>query len=53
MGHLFISYSRRDTKVVDRLVRKLEIVGHDVWLDREDIQGGALWRQQIVRGIDG
>ena len=40
MGHIFVSYSRRDTKMVDRITGELEDSGLDVWLDRENIKAG-------------
>lgn len=51
MGHLFISYSRKDKKEVRRLVTKLEKAGHNVWLDTQDIEGGDQWRAAIVGAI--
>jgi hypothetical protein len=51
MGSLFISYSRQDLKVVDFLVSRLKDDGFDVWIDRENIRAGDLWREKIVRAI--
>ena len=52
MGHIFMSYSRHDTAVVDRIVGTLQEAGHKVWLDRHDIPGGKPWRREIVREIE-
>jgi TIR domain len=52
MGHIFISYSRRDTEVVDRITEKLQKAGISIWIDRERIEAGQLWRKQIVAAID-
>src|SRR5262245_56741152 len=52
MAHIFISYSRHDTQIIDRLVRELEAAAVEVWIDREDIQGGSKWRRQIVDAIE-
>jgi TIR domain len=52
MGHVFISYSRQDTQLIERLVRELEAAAVAVWIDREDILGGAKWRRQIVDAIE-
>ena len=52
MGHIFISYSRRDTEIVDYIVRKMEDAGINSWIDREDIKVGKTWRVQIVQAID-
>jgi hypothetical protein len=51
MGHVFVSYSRSDADVADRLSDRLEAAGYEVWIDREGIPGGTQWRQQIVRAI--
>ena len=40
MGRIFISYSRRDTETVDRVVDSMCNAGLEVWLDRHDIQAG-------------
>lgn len=50
MISIFISYSRKDSEVVARLVQKLEAEGHEVWWDM-GIPGGTLWQKQIVMGL--
>jgi len=52
MGQIFISYSRRDTEIVDQIAAKLEQAGLDVWIDRQAIKAGNTWRVQIVQAID-
>jgi len=52
MGHVFISYSRRDSETVESIVAQLEAAGIQTWLDREAIVPGKQWRKQIVEGID-
>ena len=52
MGQVFISYSRRDSEVVEEIVAQLEKEGIEAWLDREDIKPGKQWRKQIVEAID-
>ena len=52
MSHVFMSYSRRDTAVVDSIVERLEKAGLKVWIDREGIEAGRQWRAQIVEAID-
>jgi len=51
MSEIFISYSRLDREVVDRLVEELERRGFDVWVDRKDIGGGSDWRAAISQAI--
>jgi hypothetical protein len=50
-GHVFISYSRRDKKIVHPLAHKLEADGINVWMDTLDIKPGNPWRGQIVQAI--
>ena len=52
MGQIFISYSRRDTQIVDRIAASMKDAGLDFWIDREDIKAGNTWRVQIVQAID-
>ena len=52
MSHFFISYSRRDSEIVDRFAKELTKSGLDFWLDRQDIKVGDAWRLEIVRAID-
>jgi hypothetical protein len=48
----FLSYARQDRVAVDRLAAALKAHGKDVWVDVEDIVGGANWRARIKRGIE-
>lgn len=52
MSHVFISYSRKDSEVVDQIVTRLEAQNFIVWIDREAIHGGDLWREAIVEAVD-
>jgi hypothetical protein len=52
VGHIFISYSRRDLQIVNRLVEMMQHGGIRIWIDREEIKAGKLWRTQIVQAID-
>ncbi len=52
MGLTFISYSRRDTEIVDRIADSVQSAGLEIWLDRHDIRPGNQWRVQIVQAID-
>lgn len=51
MGHIFISYSRKDEEYVNRLVDALENEGFEVWIDRELLTGDT-WTQVINHKID-
>lgn len=52
MKKVFISYSRRNLTVVERLARDLQDAGLEVWVDFRKIKGGEAWRQAIYNGID-
>jgi hypothetical protein len=52
MARIFVSYSRKDTKIVDQLISELDAAGYEVWIDRAGIRSGEQWRQQIVTAID-
>jgi hypothetical protein len=51
MAHLFVSYSRRDSAIVDRLVGDLATAGIRAWIDRGGIVGGATWTNTLVDAI--
>lgn len=48
---IFLSYSRRDSELANRLYQDLQARGLQVWMDRDAIQAGTLWRTSIVDGI--
>ncbi|MBM4264042.1 MAG: TIR domain-containing protein [Deltaproteobacteria bacterium] len=50
MSRFFISYARVDAVGVDAIVRALEFLGHDVWIDRE-LVGGHRWWDAILDNI--
>jgi hypothetical protein len=52
MNHVFVSYSRKDSQTVDQIVARLEQDTFNAWIDREEIHGGDLWREEIVEAID-
>lgn len=52
MSHVFVSYSRKDSETVDQIVARLEAENFTVWIDREEIRGGELWRKAIVEAVD-
>ena len=47
---LFVSYSRRDERAVEQLVRELERLGYVVWIDRHS-KGAHRYAAPIVRAI--
>jgi len=51
MSHVFLSYSRADSALVDELGALLEREGYRVWIDRQKIIAGSQWRPELVKAI--
>jgi hypothetical protein len=52
---VFISYSRKDDRFVQRLTDDLRAAGYEVWMDISGLRGGQEWVGGIetaVRGCD-
>jgi hypothetical protein len=47
---LFVSYSRRDKRFVERLVKDLRSAHYKVWLDTEDLTPGTSKWEKAIRG---
>lgn len=52
MAHVFISYVRENSDVVDKLADALTAGGLKVWLDRKDLAGGARWKDKVRKAIE-
>ena len=50
MGHVFISYARKDAKLVDELRHQLKEAGFEVWTDSV-LRPGNDWRHEIDEAI--
>ena len=50
MAKLFISYSRNDREVIEKLATLLEAAGHTVWWDRH-IKAGAVYEKDIEKAL--
>ncbi|HSK80641.1 MAG TPA: pentapeptide repeat-containing protein [Thermoanaerobaculia bacterium] len=48
---VFLSYSRKDEALADSLVELLKDAGLEVWVDKQDIGGGRMWREEISEAI--
>jgi len=48
---IFISYSRKDSDFVRRLVDDLTSRGVDIWLDQRDIKAGERWDTSVQNGL--
>lgn len=52
-GHVFLSYSRHDSHMVDRIRHTLERAGIPVWLDTQELSPGTPnWEQAVTQAID-
>ncbi len=51
MGHIFISYSHKDKDYVEKLEKKLQDEGFEVWIDH-DIDYGTQWPKEIQKALD-
>ena len=51
MGHIFISYSHKDSKYVEQLEKKLIEEGFNVWIDHR-IDYGTQWPKEIEKAVD-
>jgi hypothetical protein len=49
---VFVSYSRRDSAFVERLVGMLRQAGLEVWLDVEQVPGGAEIQETVLRALE-
>lgn len=47
----FVSYSRKDSELVDRLVSDLRAASVQTWRDKDDIPAGANWDREIEQAI--
>jgi hypothetical protein len=51
LARVFISYSREDIEFAGEVVRFLKDKGHEIWMDKDRILGGAKFPQEIAEGI--
>ncbi len=52
MALVFVSYSHKDDKFVQRLVSDLRTRGVPVWLDQKDIAPGQRWDMAVENALD-
>jgi hypothetical protein len=53
MADVFVSYSRRDTEAVQRLVEGLQARGKEVWLDVDGIRDAEVFPAALRRAVEG
>jgi TIR domain len=51
-GHVFLSYVREDSALVDELETELLAAGIPVWRDINDLWPGDLWRRRLREAIE-
>ena len=51
MGHIFISYSHKDTEYAHALAADLQREGFTVWID-ERLDYGSQWSHEIQKQLD-
>ncbi len=51
MPSIFISHSNQDNAIIVPIVQQLRAAGMGVWIDYENIRGGAEWLCEIEAGI--
>ena len=52
MTGVFISYSRKDSAIAQKLMKEFKSIELDVWVDWEDIPPAVGWLDQILQGIE-
>ena len=52
MSHIFISYSRKDKKIVGQFVESLRKQDFIVWQDVSNISAGEAWHQALLDAIE-
>ncbi len=53
MTELFFSYSRENQVIVNEILKALEDLGFNGWIDTKKIKGGKRWSGQIAKAIAG
>jgi hypothetical protein len=51
MGHIFISYSHQDADYAQKLAKRLQEKGFDVWIDAR-LDYGSQWPREIQKQLD-
>ena len=51
--YIFISYSRKNKRIVNKVVSQLRDTGFSVWIDTTGIESGEQFKQKIVDAIEG
>lgn len=52
MGHIFISYSKKDVIYAEKLVNALRREGFNPWVDMEELSAGTHWQNRLHKQIN-
>jgi len=52
MGHVFISYSRKDAFYAVKLVNALKLEGFNPWWDLDELSAGTHWQNRLHKQIN-
>ncbi len=48
---IFVSYSRKDAEIVERLEKAYKTIGDQVWRDLNSLKSGSKWEEEIKNAI--
>jgi hypothetical protein len=51
MGHIFISYSKKDIVYAEKLINTLRREGFNPWVDMEGLGAGTFWQTRLLKQI--
>ncbi|MBI5954682.1 MAG: toll/interleukin-1 receptor domain-containing protein [Chloroflexi bacterium] len=51
MGHIFISYSKKDVGYAEKLINALRREGFNPWFDIEGLEAGTHWQNRLQKQI--
>src|SRR5512145_839357 len=51
MGHIFISYSKKDVGYAEKLINALRHEGFNPWFDIEGLEAGTHWQNRLQKQI--
>ncbi|MFL6198054.1 MAG: toll/interleukin-1 receptor domain-containing protein, partial [Thermoanaerobaculia bacterium] len=49
MATIFISYAREDIDPARALMKKVEALGHGVWIDLDSLPAASRWRDEVAQ----
>jgi len=52
MGHIFISYSKKDIVYAEKLINTLRREGFNPWVDMEGLGAGTFWQTRLQKQIN-